>query len=336
MAWLDNSRILAIYAVVLLHVAAGVVLGNEVGSQYWWVGNFYDSAVRWCVPVLVMISGALLLDPGKTEDLITFYRKRLSRILIPLIVWSLFFLGWSAFKTWHNGGDAVTADLTRRLLSGKPYFHMWFLYMIIGLYLFTPFFRKIVANSTKQELIFLVAIGFVVSALNSAYGKTHSSGTTLFINWFLPYIPYFLLGHLIREDKKHHASTHLWFVFVLSLLFTSSGCYFVATKIDLSMGLYFYDYLSVTVIPMSISIMYLLKTLEKPIFNTALTKKLSILTLGIYLIHPAFIELIDHMGYGANNHQSIISVPFVASAAFLMSLAVAWSIHHVPIVKRII
>lgn len=336
MVWIDNSRILAIYAVVFLHVAARVVLGNEVGSLYWWVGNFYDSAVRWCVPVFVMISGALLLDPEKSEDLITFYRKRLSRILIPILFWTLFFLGWSTFKTMHKGGDVEIFDLIKKILSGKPYFHMWFLYMIISLYLFTPFFRKIVTNSNKHELLFFVAICFVISALNSVYVKIHSGGTMLFINWFLPYVPYFFLGYFVREDKKHYSRTHLCVVFCLSFLLTSLGCYFVATKSDLSMGLYFYNYLSLTVIPMSISIIYLLKTLDRPIFGTAFSKKLSILTLGIYLIHPVFLELIRFLGYGANNFQPIISIPIVTTVAFLMSLIVAWCIYHVPILKRII
>ena len=83
MIWLDNSRILAVCGVVFLHVAAGVVLGHEVGTGDWWFGNVYDSVVRWCVPVFVMISGALLLDPGKKEDLSTFYKKRLARVLLP-------------------------------------------------------------------------------------------------------------------------------------------------------------------------------------------------------------------------------------------------------------
>ena len=78
MVWLDNARIVAIFAVVLLHAAAGIVNGTVIGSEYWWFGNICDSSVRWCVPVLVMISGALLLDPNKDEDTLTLYKKRAS------------------------------------------------------------------------------------------------------------------------------------------------------------------------------------------------------------------------------------------------------------------
>ena len=141
--WLDNSRIVAVFAVILLHTAGIVVNESDLGSEYWWIGNLYDSLVRWCVPVFLMVSGALLLDPNKDEDLGTFYIKRASRILVPVLFWSAFFLLWAIVK----GNLASLADLSARLLSGKPHYHMWFLYMIVPLYLFAPFFRKIVANS---------------------------------------------------------------------------------------------------------------------------------------------------------------------------------------------
>ena len=90
MVWLDNSRLIATFAAVFLHVAAGVVVYSNPGSQYWWAGNIYNSFVRWCVPVFVMVSGALLLNPNKMESMETFYKKRLSRILIPLLFWATY------------------------------------------------------------------------------------------------------------------------------------------------------------------------------------------------------------------------------------------------------
>ncbi|WP_404396300.1 acyltransferase [Pseudoalteromonas phenolica] len=263
MIWLDNSRIIAIYAVVLLHVSAGIVTGNDVGTEYWWVGNVYDSAVRWCVPVFVMISGALLLDPAKQEDLATFYTKRLSRILVPIMFWSAFFLAWAFLKGVMKGNELTVVDLLKKLLTGKPHYHMWFLYMIISLYLFTPFFRKIVTHSSKRELSVLIFISFVISILNYAYGKFFSGGSKLFINWFLLYIPFFFLGYLIRQDNRNPKKSILWLVFIISIIFTFVGFYIMAINSSLDVGLYFYGYLSITVIPMSISIMYILIDMEQ-------------------------------------------------------------------------
>ena len=336
MAWLDNSRILATYAVVLLHVTAGFVVNNDVGTEYWWVGNIYDSAVRWCVPVFVMVSGALLLDSNKKEDLLTFYKKRFSRILIPLLTWSVFFLVWDFFKSTLNGSELSITDLLKSVLSGTPHYHMWFLYMILSLYLFSPFFRKIAANSSKKELIFLISISFIFSALNFAYEELSSGITQLFINWFLFFIPYFFLGYFIRLDNNPHSIVFLWTIFLFSLILTSMGCYIVAIKTDLKTGMYFYGYLSISVIPMSISLMYLLKTWNKPILNASITKKLSILTLGIYLIHPILLETINDTQYNVLSFHPIISIPVVAFIIFIVSLGMSWLIYQVPYLRRTI
>ena len=166
MIWLDNARIIAILAVVFLHVAGNVVTESDIGSEYWWYGNLYDSFVRWCIPVFVMISGALLLNPSKIESLRAFYAKRVSRILIPVMFWSAVFLLRWASNSAMGDQEMLALELLKRLLSGKPHDHMWFLYMIIFLYLFTPFFRKIVANSTRRELVIFVVATFLISIAN--------------------------------------------------------------------------------------------------------------------------------------------------------------------------
>jgi len=336
MIWLDNSRIISIYAVVFLHVSAGVVLGNDVGTEYWWVGNVYDSAVRWCVPVFVMISGALLLDPKKQEDLVTFYTKRLSRILVPIIFWSAFFLAWTFLKGAMKGNELTAVDLLKKLLSGKPYYHMWFLYMIIGMYLFTPFFRKIVAHSSKNELLVFIAIAFVIAIANYAYGKFFSGGSKLFINWFLLYVPFFFLGYLIRQDNRNPKKSILWSLFITSMIFTFYGCYIVAMNSSLKHGLYFYGYLSVSVIPMSISLMYILKSWNKPVISSSFTKKLSILTLGIYFVHPVILEIMNAMQYGTGIFHPIVSIPVVTFIVFGVSTGIVYIIYRIPFIRRVV
>ena len=66
-AWMDAARVVAIVAVVLIHVLAPTVEGRgvAVGSAPWWVADVLNSANRWCVPVFLMISGALALDPAR-------------------------------------------------------------------------------------------------------------------------------------------------------------------------------------------------------------------------------------------------------------------------------
>jgi surface polysaccharide O-acyltransferase-like enzyme len=332
MVWLDNSRIIAIFAVVFLHVAAGVVIESVIGTESWWVGNLYDSLVRWCVPVFVMISGAVLLDPRKKEDLKTFYIKRLSKIFIPILFWSLFFLLWAMLKGFIKAEPLSLAYLVRKLISGKPHYHMWFLYMIIPLYLFTPFFRKILVNSTRSEITTLVIIAMFLSVLSGIGNKE----SPLFTNWFLSYIPFFFLGYLIRSDERNLSKLILWGVFIVSFTLTAVGCYVVASRKGLDAGLYFYNYTGITVVPMSVSVMYLLKSWTLPIGNVALTRKLSLLTLGVYLIHPVILETIQYLGYGPFIFYPAISIPLIAIVVFCLSLIGAWLIYKTPYLSHVI
>jgi len=331
--WLDNSRIIAIFAVIFLHSAAGVLVENDIGTTSWWMGNIYDSLVSWCVPVFVMISGALLLNPDKKEDLNTFYRKRLSRVFIPFIFWSIFFL---IIRCAANCKLPTMKYLATNILSGKPYYHMWFLYMIMILYLFTPFLRKIVAGSSRREITILVVLSFTVSALNAIAGVVFSIESKLFINWFLPYIPYFFLGYLIRTNKKSYPVYALWGVFFVSVVLTAVGCYAIGKKEGLDTGMYFYHNFSVTAIPMSISVMYILKSCVRPVGSVALSRKISALTLGVYLIHPIALKAITNAGYGPLVFSPVVSIPVVAVAVFASALAAAWVIKNIPYLKRII
>lgn len=65
-AYIDWLRSIACFAVVVLHVSGGQewFSAKEVSFE-WTIFNLYDSLVRWCVPIFIMISGALFLNPEK-------------------------------------------------------------------------------------------------------------------------------------------------------------------------------------------------------------------------------------------------------------------------------
>ncbi len=335
--WLNNSRIAAVGAVVFLHVSASIVFENDIGSGAWWIGNIYDSVSRWCVPVLVMISGALLLDESKQEDATTFYRKRLSRIFWPILFWSAFYLFWVFIKGFIKGSPPSFNTLALSLLSGKPYIHMWFLYMMIGLYIFTPFFRKLIARSSVQELTFFIAVTFALSAISAAYHAAFpADGPELFCYFFLYYIPYFFMGHMIRTTSKIPSKGILAAILVTAVGLTALGCYLLSLQTDLPTGLYFLNFLSISVIPMSISVMYLLKTWEKPIFQERTERKIASLTLGVYLIHPIFLEIINYLKLSPFANFPLASIPITTVMVFSISLLAAWIISLPPFIRRII
>ena len=91
-----------------------------------------------------MISGALLLDPERPQD--ARHSRRVARICAPLLFWTLFYLLWRTALDWIDDGRLDLSFWPRKLAHGEPYYHLWYLYMIVGLYLFAPLVRALAAQ----------------------------------------------------------------------------------------------------------------------------------------------------------------------------------------------
>src|SRR5208283_3699162 len=116
--------------VILLHASNETLQLLPSGSTaYWWTAIVYKSLALSCVPLFVMLSGALLLQPAKlNEPIRVFLKKRLSRIGLAFAFWSAVYTAWSFYitkvpVTLSNVGQATLFDL----FTGA-YYQFWFIY----------------------------------------------------------------------------------------------------------------------------------------------------------------------------------------------------------------
>lgn len=335
--WIDAARLSSVFAVVLLHSAAQVVVGAEFGQAHWWAGNIYDGITRWCVPVFVMISGALLLSSSSDESLHTFYSKRLSRILIPLLAWTIIYILWDYLKGYSSDPNFDIPKYVDRIVAGRPHYHLWYLYMIVSLYAFTPFIRKLVHICTSTELWIFVGLSFLIAILNQMYGLIGSSTKpTMFLGWFLMYVPYYISGYLIFKSPNLIPKFVAVSVFVISVLVTIVGTYYLIDMMGMPKGLYLYRYLSITVVPMSLSALYLFKFADSSFPFSQRLSRLAPLSFGVYLIHPIFMDLTQKFVGNPTNTFPAITIPFVALVSFGLSLYFSGLIGRTPYLRRII
>ncbi len=330
-------RILAALAIIVVHVSQVMLnLPDDIDSFLWWTSNLYLSFSLWGVPAFVMISGALLLSPLREyPDLSTFYMKRINRLLLPLLFWTLFYLFWSYLKSVMMDRDVAADKILANILSGRPYYHMWYLYMVFGLYVFTPYLRKIVKHSTEFELLVLSVLLMVISMLSVA---THSSPhkATLFIQMFPLYLGYFFAGHLIFSSKLIFKTRYAALLFVLFALLTAIGHYLQNIYFE---GNYFYQNFSITVVPMSITLMFLIKNIHHTIpINPDFRKNLAVFSLGAYLIHPAVFDVIKRLHYFGFDPKAntLLVIPLTVFGITLFSLIIAYTFSKLPLLKRTI
>lgn len=94
--YFDYLRVFATFSVIILHLSAQNWFTTDVNGFEWQVFNFYDSIVRWGVPVFVMISGALFLDREIATK--TIYSRYVLRLLSSFVIWS------AAYAVFRGGG----------------------------------------------------------------------------------------------------------------------------------------------------------------------------------------------------------------------------------------
>ena len=91
--YMDVLRVCAFLFVVLLHAITPTITNNDLLGTFAWTFSVAANALaRMGVPLFLMLTGALLL--GREEEapgVLAFYRRRLPRILVPLLVWNVFY-----------------------------------------------------------------------------------------------------------------------------------------------------------------------------------------------------------------------------------------------------
>ncbi len=165
----DLIRTVAIILVILLHAAIepnpNLNLMSPQGVQLWWTSDIYDSIARTAVPLFVMLTGALLLQPSKADEpLRVFFKKRWNRIGIPVLFWGAIFFAWD----FSVKGQALTLTSVLQGVLAGPYVHFWYVYLLVGLYLITPLVRVVVAHADWRIIRYFLLVWFVGTGIVSS------------------------------------------------------------------------------------------------------------------------------------------------------------------------
>ncbi|MDE5677633.1 acyltransferase [Phocaeicola sp.] len=170
--WIDMLRIAACFLVVFAHCCDPFVASFDTNRSNFLQGCALGSAVRCCVPLFVMMTGVLLfpIRGGMHE----FYRKRLGRIAVPLVFWSLMLpVLYFIYLNYIGATDNPCLDMStfsgRMTLvkMGTFIFNfnydttpLWYLYMLVGLYLVMPIFGTWLERASRKEVrLFLYVWG---------------------------------------------------------------------------------------------------------------------------------------------------------------------------------
>lgn len=336
--YLDVLRVLAIIAVVFIHVV-GLAHGDITDMHAWWVGHTMITFAYFCVPVLVMISGAMLLSPGKQMPLPKFYRKRLPKIIIPLAAWSFFYY---LRDVCVKGYDFWFPTYLKRMATVSLEGHFWFLYMIIGLYLMTPFIRAMLSederNNNMRVALSFLGVFAVFNTFLFILETCYMMQPFNFLNEsvFSVYIFYFVLGHVLhRADIPRALGLMLGLpIFFIGALVTFWGHYRYAVVLG-SPWPFFYSHGAPFIMLMGIGLFIFVKSLrfKDGVFMRTVIQ-LSSVSYGIYLCHILVLDFLKgdllpifdgtiFPPFYFNSFEPALSGPLLVLTTYLISLGIA-------------
>jgi len=322
-------RFFGAFLVVLAHI-------ENWGAGPLWATDLYYTISRVGVPLFFLISGYLLLS--KQEDLLTFFQKRASRIIIPFLVWSIIYD--------VQNSDAFSSSVTLegilkmfiRILRGPREGHLWFFYSLIGLYLLTPILRVFVAKARRSEILYYIALWFLAMPILFIVEAFTPFKNGFEIYYTGGYVGYFLLGYVLGglETKPPLLWSALG-LFMISFIFTFAVFHFNLPPHGNE--LVFRSYPSLNIILMSIGVFVLVKAAGEKISLslTWLSGEASKVSFGIYLIHPlVFVWMAlgwRALGFETVAGNALFVIPLAALSNFLLSWMIVFIISKIPVLR---
>ncbi len=341
----DVIRTVGIILVILLHASTesyltSVDLMSSQGVEVWWASNIYDSISRTCIPLFVMLAGALLLQPSKADEPVgVFFKKRWARLGFPFIFWVVVYFLWDLYI---NGKILTAPFVVQGILTG-PYYQFWFLYLLFGLYLLTPVLRILIKYASRRLLKYALAVWFIGTTtipLLGLAGFYLNGDFFIFTGW----IGYFVLGIYLTQTNIKRSL--LYIGLVAGLFFTIFGTYFTVATLGERYGQFFYDGFSVTMIVFSVSLFLLLlafPTQEVQLKYRSINRVIHVVsgnTLPIYLLHVMVLESLERGFLGftfkITSFNAFLAIPLLTLVTLLICLAIILPLKRIPYLKRLI
>lgn len=323
-------RVISMLAVIVIHVISNTIYfySNYLTDFQLFLGNFLHSFFQsWAVPIFVMISGALFLDKSKNISISKLYKKNILRLLLVLIVFGIVYALMELYFATHTLNLKMFFIALKKVYSNDVWDHMWFIYMLIGLYIVVPPV-KIFINYANEKIIrycllvlfiFICIVPFIDSFTGIKFG--------IYIPISSVYFLYFLLGYSLHTDIiKIKPTISLFFILISVLWLCLCSLFFKNVE-----G---FKYDNIVGIIMSTSIFSLSKKLctEK---NNWLDKNIVPLSFGVYIIHTVFINLIYKIIHFTPKYYNVYFVWFVTFIVVLFSsLLFVLLLRKIPFIRK--
>ncbi len=335
-------RITAIFAIIVMNTAKFDIYNCDVASFNWQVLNLFGSLARWAVPVFVMIAGVIFLDPNKEMPVKSIFKTHLLKMLCIYSFWSFIY---ADIRNFLNAGPINAEDIKSVLLETlKGPAHFWYIPMLSGLYLITPFLRILVKNSSARMLQYLLLLCFVFGSLFYSLQSlaplsviTEAAGS-LKLCFAAGYSGYFVLGYYLHHfPLKKNMRRLVYFAGIAGFAVTVIGTYYLSIKkgkLDDTL----YNNLSPNYAFIGAAVfVFFEENVKKIKLSTGkirIIRTISLCSFGVYILHYFSYVLFSQAGISVIKFNPLLSVPIVSFLIYFVCLFASFLLSEIPFVKK--
>lgn len=318
---IDLLKIICCISVIIIHVSANYINDiNNYKNEMFYI-NLLNCMTRFAVPCFLMISGYFAIKNKNNDNSITFYKKKIKTIIIPMIIFTLIYLIIGIFNIVLGNSERTFKNLLATLVTGKLEYPMWYLYMMIPIYIITPLLWKIKDKIGKRgfdkfgKILLIISIPF---ALTSTHKFSYDIGFSIY------YLGYYIIGYSIAEkiNSKSNSKFAIYLFLGLFILFINSFIRLYGLKNSLNNNAYELPFIG-NISPMNelwilivISSICIYKAFLYLDFKVNLYS-ISKYTLYIYMSHVIILNALNSLH---TNITAYVLIPVYTIIAFGLSL----------------
>ncbi len=344
--FLDVLRVLATCAVVLMHVLTGAtdVTDASIVPEYRSLLLSVMDLVTWCVPIFLLISGYLFLNPERTLTYPVMIKKYCRRIALAILLFGVPYAASELVVAERTFRIRMIPEALKMTLTGHTWSHMWYLYLIFFLYLVTPLLKKVLRVLPVWGVVAMMAVIFLGSSVAPFLNKVLDVNSIPVLPDGGVYFLYYLCGYFfaVREvcvDKGRN----VWLTVAVAVL--ALGMILSRTLAGFSIQMA-YNY------PFTVLLAVLLFAAG---WNGSIKKhripwqEAGALSFAVYLVHPVYVNLLykfvkitpftvlEQCGVqSVAAGQAVLILLLAAFCLVVLALATAtaWMLRKIPVLRK--
>ena len=331
-------RVFCILAVILIHTTTRTLEATNFSLINFQWTLFLNQISRFAVPLFIAISGFVLeLNFNNHINYLSYFKKRISRIVIPYLFWSF---AYYFFIYTNNPSNFLKAFFT-----GSASYQLYFIPTLCIYYFIFPFLHKIykyLSNKWIIILLFIIQISLLYHDYFVMKFKFDDSIRITLLSFFM-----FILGMVTSHNKDKTIQIITRFKIIISSLTAFLGLYvfwegkskYLLTNNYLS----FYSQWRPSVLLYSVFVgATFLYVFTKNKFMLSIIEKFSKLSYFVFFAHVIILELIWFLigksifeVVSANIYGKIFFDPLFFSLVSIVSFLFAFIIHKISNLYKI-